>query len=455
MALDSVEKSNPFRRTAAAGGLLTIAAFGLTVILRFGTNVILSRLVAPEIFGLAAIINTLKSGVELITDVGIGQSVVSNAKGGEPAFANTAWTVQALRGIMLFLILFVMSYPLSNFYDIPAAAIQLGSLTLAIGGLSSMSLFLLQRDLKLGRLNSFDLSMDAVGAALVITLTYFNPNIWGLITANVLAASVRLVASHVIAPEKYRGRFLLDQRHLREIMHFGKWIFVSSLLAFFCANFDKLYLAYSVPLGVLGIYGIARNIADLPVMLMGRLGHLVLFPLIASQSHNRSIDVREQLRSMRLKVLCIAALGIGGAISVSDIAVNLVYDARYHEAGWMLSLALLGAWAAIICTINEYSVLGMGQPAYGAAANLMKLACLVVGLPLAFALSGLEALILAIVMTEAVRYIPLAIGQRRLKVSFIRQDIAVTILMFCVIAVILAIRKQAGIAYDLQVFLPA
>ncbi|MFP5078549.1 oligosaccharide flippase family protein [Rhizobium sp. YIM 134829] len=450
MALDTAEKINPFRRRAAAGGLLTIGAFGLTVILRFGTNVILSRLVAPEVFGIAAIINTLKTGVELITDVGIGQSVVRNAKGDDPTFYNTAWTVQAMRGLALFLVLFVAAYPLSQVYGISAAAIQLGALTLLVLGLTSTSLFLMQRDLRVGRLNSFDLCMDLSGSALVILFTYLSPTIWGLVTASVLAASVRLVASHAIVPRGQRNRFLLDKRHLHEILSFGKWIFVSSLLAFFCANFDKLYLAYSMPLAILGIYGIARNIADLPVMLMARLGHLVLFPLIAAQSHDASVDVREQLRPIRFKVLSVAALAIGFGVAVSDLAVDLVYDPRYQEAGWMLSLSLLGAWAAILCTVNEYAVLGMGRPVYGATANLMKLGCMLVGLPLAFALSGLEAVILVIAAAEAIRYLPIAVGQRRLKLSFLRQDALLTILMLSMVAAVLSVRQAAGYPYPLE-----
>ncbi len=110
----------------------------------------------------------------------------------------------------------------------------------------------------------------------------------------------------------------------------------------------------------------------------------------------------------------------------------------------MLSLSLLGAWAAILCTVNEYSVLGMGRPVYGATANLLKLGCMLVGLPLAFALSGLEAVILVIAGCEAVRYLPIAIGQRRLKLSFLRQDIMLSILMLCMVAAVLSVRHAAG-----------
>jgi hypothetical protein len=55
-------------------------------------------------------------------------------------------------------------------------------------------------------------------------------------------------------------------------MHFGKWIFVSSMVFFLSTYIDRLYLGKVVPLELLGIYGIARSISDLTGNLVLRLG---------------------------------------------------------------------------------------------------------------------------------------------------------------------------------------
>jgi O-antigen/teichoic acid export membrane protein len=451
--MDAGKATRVFNISVISGAIFTIGAYFFSIILRFGSNVVLSRLVTPDVFGVMLVINTLKSGVEMISDVGVVQNIVHNREGARPDFYNTAWTVQIIRGFVLFIVLSLAAYPIAYFYQLPVLAIQLAASTVVILGFASTSLYLLQRNLNLGKLNGFELTMDLLGACAVIALALVSPTIWSLIAANILMALIRVAASHLIAVN--RNRLTLKRQHLVNILSFGKWIFISSLLSFLCLNFDKLYLAQSVPFALLGLYGIARNIADLPVNLIGRLGHTVLFPLMASQSSTSRHELRRQLAPMRLKLLALSAVGVAFGTSFADIAVQLIYDTRYHDAGWMLSLSLIGAWASILSTINEYSLLGLGKPAWGASANSFKLVYLVVAMPLAMTLSGIQALIAVIAMAEAIRYIPIAIGQRKLGMSFIRQDLALTAAMFSLIVFFVWVRHETGMEYPFATFFPA
>jgi hypothetical protein len=49
-------------------------AFAVQQILRLGTNVVLAWLLAPELLGTMLLINVLRTGAELLTDVGIALS---------------------------------------------------------------------------------------------------------------------------------------------------------------------------------------------------------------------------------------------------------------------------------------------------------------------------------------------------------------------------------------------
>src|SRR5204863_421086 len=70
-------------------------------ILRLGSNLILARLLVPEMFGLMALVNTFMMGLQMFSDVGIGPSIIQNRRGDDPAFLNTAWTIQVMRGMAL------------------------------------------------------------------------------------------------------------------------------------------------------------------------------------------------------------------------------------------------------------------------------------------------------------------------------------------------------------------
>ena len=60
--------------------------YGGAQLLRLANNVILARLLAPPIFGLMAVVNSIRTGVELLSDVGIMQNIVSNPRGDHPDF---------------------------------------------------------------------------------------------------------------------------------------------------------------------------------------------------------------------------------------------------------------------------------------------------------------------------------------------------------------------------------
>ncbi|HZJ69863.1 MAG TPA: oligosaccharide flippase family protein, partial [Planctomycetota bacterium] len=94
----------------------SILAHGGSQLLRFASNIVLARLLFPEAFGLMAIVNALLQGLHLFSDIGIGPSIIQNARGNDPAFLNTAWTVQVVRGTVLWLVACAIALPAAIFY---------------------------------------------------------------------------------------------------------------------------------------------------------------------------------------------------------------------------------------------------------------------------------------------------------------------------------------------------
>ena len=72
-----------------------------TQAIRFLSNIILAALLSPVIFGLMAIVTTIRTGIELLSDVGIGQSIVVSDDGAKQEFVETAWALKIIRGIVL------------------------------------------------------------------------------------------------------------------------------------------------------------------------------------------------------------------------------------------------------------------------------------------------------------------------------------------------------------------
>ena len=70
-------------------------------VLRWGRNRILTRLLVPEMFGLLFIANAVGDIIVMLAGIRLRQAVVSNEVDDEPAFLNTACTMQVAQGLVL------------------------------------------------------------------------------------------------------------------------------------------------------------------------------------------------------------------------------------------------------------------------------------------------------------------------------------------------------------------
>ena len=96
------------------GAIWTAGGFGIGQAFRFATNIVLARMLAPELFGLMVIVNTVRLGTELISDIGVTQNIVYSKHSDDPRFYNTAWTLQVIRSIILWALIAIAAVPIAE-----------------------------------------------------------------------------------------------------------------------------------------------------------------------------------------------------------------------------------------------------------------------------------------------------------------------------------------------------
>jgi O-antigen/teichoic acid export membrane protein len=97
-----------FGRMARGGAWLGLGSAGENA-LRFVRNMVLARLLAPEAFGVMAIVLSICSLFQVLTGLGIKESIVQNPRGAERSFLNGAWWISVVRGLLLYAVAFVAS----------------------------------------------------------------------------------------------------------------------------------------------------------------------------------------------------------------------------------------------------------------------------------------------------------------------------------------------------------
>ena len=402
-------------------------------IVRLLSNILLAWLLAPALLGTMLLINALRTGGELLTDVGVGQSIVNNPRGADPVFFNTAWTIQIVRGLLLSVVALALTVPIAHAYEKPDLLFLLPAVApiFILAGLTSPSRFLLQRRLEVRKLALFDLTVAVFGAGVQLLLAFLMPTIWALIWALLIGVAVPAVASFFLIDWRMH-RLRWEKEAVHAIVHFGKWIFLSSLVYFLAMNFDRLYFADMIPLALLGVYGIARTFADAVTELFQRMGTFLIFPKI-SATGLRGAELGAAIGPMRFALLGMVAIGLAAGVALADEFIYLVYDARYHDAGFFLTVLLAGTWFSILASMAEAMMMGLGKPSGVALGNGVKFAAIACTLPILLPRYGLNAAMGAFVAAEAIRYAALTWRKRRAGLSFVRQDVILTIAFFALI----------------------
>jgi O-antigen/teichoic acid export membrane protein len=435
------------------GTVWTLGGFGLGQAIRLATNVALARLLAPELFGTMLIVNTLMTGIQLFSDVGIGQNMIHSPRALDPRFYNTAWSLQIIRSIAIWLIILLAAIPAAHFYGAPilSAILPVSGFSMVLLGFASVSPAILQKKMLYGRVTVFNLATAFISSALLITFAVISPTIWALVLSGVVGTAMSTLLTYFLVPG-LRQRFHIDRQSLSEITSFGKWVYFNSMVYFLSMNFDRLYFAKVVPLQVLGIYGIARSLSDLFGITATHLGNSVIFPFIASHADQPRETLRRELVITRGKFLALVALGNSLFIATADLGIKLLYDQRYYAAAWMVPVLALGAWFSMLATTNESTLLGLGAPSYTAVANSVRFLLLVVGIPLSLRFEGFHAAVVTLVLVEVCRYAPVYIGQRRQRFSFGAQDAAITLGMFAMIGLWELLRWAYGLGTSFDSF---
>ncbi len=439
------QPGSSLKKKAIWGAAWTLFGYGGSQALRLVSNLILTRLLVPEVFGLMALVTTFQVGLNLFSDIGIRPSIIQNKRGEDPTFLNTAWTLQVIRGFWIWFGCTAIAWPVSRFYGDPRLLWLLPIVALAsiFQGFESTALATLNRRMAIGKLTIFEFQMQIVSLTVMIILAWFNRSIWAIVGGILVGGFVKMLWSHRLVPE-HSNRFAWDKESLKELISFGKWIFISTAMTFLAAQADRLILGKLFSFEMLGIYTIAFTFADIPKQILSRLSGQVIFPVFSQQKDIPRQILRAKILKKRWIILVGLALGLTFLISFGDLIVYILYDQRYDAAGWMLPILALGIWPLVLSGTIEKALYAFGKPLYSACGYFLKFVYMLIALPLGFSLMGVFGAVIVVALNDIPFYVPVSYGLWREKLNVVYQDIQATILLFVLIAFVLTVRYVLG-----------
>lgn len=242
--------------------------------------IILARLLSPVDFGIIGLAMLSINALNVFSETGIESALIQRDKIGR-AELNTAWTMAIMRGVLLFVILFLSAGWFASYFNNPTLepVLKVMSITFLLGGVSNIGVVFFQKDLELKWKAILEMIADIAGTMTAVLLAFWLKNVWALVIGGISWGTVKCIGSYLV--HSYRPSLNWDWHITLNLLNFGKHIFWISLMAFIITNLDDALVGKLLGFEMLGFYVMAFSISSIPVYSLSAVLSQVFFPAYA------------------------------------------------------------------------------------------------------------------------------------------------------------------------------
>lgn len=359
------------KRSGLFGIGWTSLAQMIGMVIKLGSTLILTRLLAPEAYGILGTAMAVLTTLEWLSDMGIQPALVRHARGGEKPYLLTGWTMGLGRGALLSACAALSAWPLAMFYQEPAL---LGVLLV----LATRPLFMavrspalpnLRRKLNYRALFIDEVSQTLVGTICSILMALVFRSVWAIVLGTMAGALTSVVLSYILCP--MRPAICWNRDALKDIYSLGHQVFVNTLVMALWLNLDRLLGLKLVSPSEMGLYAIAFNLSAVLENLVTRACDVYFSMLAREQQGDAQTRWHEQV--------CQRAAGWGMplaalAILMAPWVIWILYDERYAGAGLLFAIMIARLMVRALGQLQFQYLLAIAQVRIATVAYIVAVA---------------------------------------------------------------------------------
>ncbi len=360
-------RKNLFKNIIILGGYSYSSQF-----IQFLATIILSRLLLPEEYGFVALITVFTGFVQTFSDAGLSYLIIRSDYG--KLFHRVIHYLSFIIGLILFLIVVMLAYPISLFYEDKALILPtlVMSLNFVLRSFVPVPHGLLSKELKFNSLGSLHLISTTAQVVLMIIMAYLGLSYWALIIPTVMGNIIRIwlyYARTGLRFKIYKFKYLIvGFRKAKSII--GN-LTGFTFLNYWARNSDNLIIGKVYGAESLGIYNRAYRLLNMVISIMTGLFGKVLFPSLKDLMNKGGDTNKEYLNLLGVISLINYPIAVI-LIFFSEPLVRILWSEK-----WILVAELLPYIGVLILTQTLNSTVGNIFILYGKERMLFRL-----GLPI-------------------------------------------------------------------------
>ena len=374
--------SNPLGRRAAHGVAWVAGARLAAQVVQFVASVVLARLLLPSAYGLVAIVWTFTSFAFLLSDLGLGASLVQSERVSERDAA-TAFYINGLSGLFLTGAVIALREPLAALMGQPRVAglLAIASIGFTIA-VTTVPTALLERQGRFGTVAAIDFGSSTIGFCVSIALAAAGAGPISLVVGPLIATGLASVVSFVAA--RWLPRAGYSRASARRLFAFGSHLTGFNLINYWARSSDNLLLGRFAGTTALGLYNRAYMLMGMPInQVTGVLGR-VLLPVFSALSQDTDRLRGAVLRVCRTSCVLVFPL-LFGLAAVSHNFITAAFGRAWEGSAPLLTILALSGVPQVVTATSGLVCQAAGQTkmlsTWGNLNSLSVIASILIGLP--------------------------------------------------------------------------
>ena len=346
---------------------------------RLAVQVVLTRLIAPESFGVLALAFVVVNFGALLTGLGFSQALIQRPTL-RRGLVDAIFVGSALLGLLLAVAVAVAAQPLALLLGDGAVApvLRVLALVFLFQGLEGVPNSLLRREL---RFRPFVLSSTAAavaGGAVGITLGLAGAGVWALVGFAVTEAVVATTLAWVFAISAgvWRPGVTWRLAPLKEVLGYSGAVTGTRVLFYGSRNIDNLIVGRVLGTAALGYYGLAYRLMLFPIQRVTDVVSSVTLPAFARVQHDEPRLQQGYLRAVRYLTAVIVPVTVGVALTAQHL-VPVVFGAQWGPAVVPLQILAVSGPPLALVRLNGNLWEAIGRAGLSLAMSVIALVILI------------------------------------------------------------------------------
>ena len=317
----------------------------LVKVIFFVGNIVLARILAPEIFGIYAIVNFVVTFFSTFGDVGIGAALIQ--KKGELSneeLSTTFWLQQMLVWLVVAIAIAAAPLALKVYPTLPPVGVWLiraMALSFLFSSLKTIPAILMERSIDFKRIARVDITENLAFQAVAISCAFLGLGAWSFILAAIVRSILGAVLIYTLSP--WRPRLLYRFGSVKGLVRFGLPYQGNQVLSFVKDAVMPLFVGAYAGAAAVGYVTWARNFAFAPLIISESFGR-VAFPAFSKLQDDKELLARTVERSIRMMTLVMLPI-TAVMLAMGPEIIHVVFTDKWMpalKAYWLYTVAIGG-----------------------------------------------------------------------------------------------------------------